>query len=705
MSDFDLRFKGALNTTHPVDLVFNAGGESAGNNVVLNATIDPPQLSSVVRALRNAYLSDSVPAPILSSTVVSTSVAVLNASVPAPNLTSLSFVQANVELSATIDAPVLNAVVIGLRTATLSGVIDPPTLASSVVSVNSIFATASIDPPSMTSTLHYDNAVNRGLRASFGDAWQSADRLADDFESKSQQSDPNAVYVTSTVSNTDKLNQQSVVPSENTISTNRDASLDWSNALSVSSGSGSQFNALSIFRVSTSPLWSVAIPVSQASNVLHDEMLRQPRTTNLVRWGMSDWRHQLSDSGFNVAKNRPVSKLGPWGVAMRPNYGRTVKPTVPPIDDGYKPPSGIAVNLLFKEKATTDTHVLFGIKQYVPAKKIVPVKRAYIVMNTFDLVVLATGSRIETYTMEMTIDMDSWTWGFNANIAAKELPKILPSGAPVIVVATVNGEPFRFIVESRRRSRSFGKEAIGISGRGVSALLADPYSPVMNFTNTQSRTANQLADDALLLNGVSIGWAVDWQIEDWLVPTGAWSHQGTYMSAITTIVASAGAFVQPDPVNNILRILPRNKVKPWELSTSSADIEIPSAVIETESVTWEDRAEYDSVYVSGTTSDGVLGLVRRTGTAGDKPAPMVTDPLITDAVAARQRGIFELSRYGSVVKRELNFPVLSETGIVMPGATMQYTDNGISNTGFVNSVRVNVSLPSIRQQISITSYD
>lgn len=645
MGDFDLRFKSPLVTTHPVDLRFNSGDDAVTENTAT--------------------------------------------------------------LAATIDAPTLNALALELRRAVLSAAIEAPSLDAVVYRVVDAAMVATIDTPTLESRFGFDNAVYRGAGLVTSNAWGDASTL--DAYRSDQSETPKSInsYVTSTTSDALSTTKSSDFMLDTAIPKKQHVDSSWNVASSVLASAASSNKTFASSKRYRDSIWQTAVAVQKTSFNSHFELLRKPRTESTAAWSLAIVRQRGSSDPFAVALRSLSQKGNSWTETKRPDYGIYVRPVDPTIPDGYKPPVGNAVVLLFKEKATTDTDILFGIRQYVPSKKVIPIRRAYAVINTTDLRLVETNQRIETFSMDMSIDMDSWTWGFSANVAARELPKLLPSapGIPVLVDALVNGEHFKFLVESTRRSRSFGKDAISISGRGMSATLADPYSPTTSFTNTQARTAQQLMNDALTNNGVPIGWTVDWQIDDWLVPTGVWSHQGNYMSAITTIAASVGAFVQPDPANKVLRIKSRNKVKPWDLHLSEADIEIPSAVIETESVAWEDRAKYDSVYVSGTTDDGVLGLVRRSGTAGDKPAPMVTDALITNAIAARQRGIFELSRFGSIVKRDLNLPVLNESGIIMPGAIVKYTDGGISTTGVVNGVRVNVASPSVRQQISITSYE
>ena len=55
--------------------------------------------------------------------------------------------------------------------------------------------------------------------------------------------------------------------------------------------------------------------------------------------------------------------------------------------------------------------------------------------------------------------------------------------------------------------------------------VAAPYAPVMTFSNTEGRTARQLMDDVLTVNGIPLGWTVDWGLTDWNVPAGAFARR------------------------------------------------------------------------------------------------------------------------------------------------------------------------------------
>lgn len=70
--------------------------------------------------------------------------------------------------------------------------------------------------------------------------------------------------------------------------------------------------------------------------------------------------------------------------------------------------------------------------------------------------------------------------------------------------------------------------------------LAASYAPVMNFQQPQARTALQLIDDVLTLNGIPLGWNIDWGLTNWNVPAGVFTQQGTWMEALVAIASAAG---------------------------------------------------------------------------------------------------------------------------------------------------------------------
>ena len=161
--------------------------------------------------------------------------------------------------------------------------------------------------------------------------------------------------------------------------------------------------------------------------------------------------------------------------------------------------------------------------------------------------------------------------------------------------------PFKLRLERTSRDRRFlPQERWSVSGRGLAAVLAEPWAKSMPFGSpTQTLTAQQLAAEVLKVNGVSIGWGIDWQLEDWQVPAGAWALQGSYIDAINDIAAAAGGYVQPHHTDQVLRILPKYPAAPWHWGDVVPDFEIPGAAAEVEGTEFLDKPDYNRVFVGG----------------------------------------------------------------------------------------------------------
>ena len=442
------------------------------------------------------------------------------------------------------------------------------------------------------------------------------------------------------------------------------------------------------------------------------------------------WKNMLRDRrkdlhmSHQVARPLEFGSYQDWQVATPKELGwaprhqeaMRPKPAQAPIVIPPKPklcyePSP---HLVFKGSGAIIDGNLLYICEYDPAVELVdretiviPVRKAYIVMNEVRLFKVGSPDiELPVLNLSLEIDMDSWTWGFSVQLPMQALPDVYSSvvGSPVELRARINGEDYRLLAEKVSRSRQFGKASVVVSGRGISAFLADPYSPQKNFSSQNDATAQQLFNNALTDNNVSIGWLVDWGITDWFVPGNVWSTKGTYKDAVSSIAKSVGAFIYPHPSEQKLFVKPRYYKYPWEWPLATPDIELPSSVVETESVQWEEYPQYDGVYVSGV-SQGVLAHVRRSGTLGGTLAPMFTDSLITRPEAARMKGSELLSKTGKVATIKLSLPVLPETGIIKPGNLIRYTDNGESIKGMVKGVQIAArELNSLRQTIEVEAH-
>ena len=396
--------------------------------------------------------------------------------------------------------------------------------------------------------------------------------------------------------------------------------------------------------------------------------------------------------------------------AMRPPAGRsTIKPPEPEKEGCYEQLVGGPIELLFCKSWTSVANLVFACCKSggpQPGKVIVPVRKVYIVLNQIVLTRLDTGVELPALGFNMSLDFQSWTWNWSASLhknAATHLGRG-QDGQPAQLLAQVNGVPFKLCLERTSRDRSFmPQERWSVSGRGLASVLSEPWARSMSFGNpSQALTAHQLALEALKINGVGIGWDIDWQLQDWPVQAGAWALQGSYIDAINDIAAAAGGYVQPHNTDQVLRILPKYPAAPWAWGDVTPDFEIPAAVAEVEGTEFVDKPDYNRVFVGGV-SAGVFGPITRAGTAGDLIAPQVTHALITDVTAQRQRGLAELANTNRQAILTLTMPVLPEAGVILPGKFVRYQGSETA-MGIVRSTAISWAAPRLRQTLEIETH-
>lgn len=474
-----------------------------------------------------------------------------------------------------------------------------------------------------------------------------------------------------------------------------------------------------------------AMPVPpQALGSAHGDMLRRSLHLGTTHADSIDLRQGLSSASQDMIRRRASlntatqSAVGlnvsrgsrhTWALAaaayrrslhqpaMVPPPG--VVRVVPPVDPCYEPDA----NMLFEALGPADSHLIFYCENHdtPPGSEtaVVPIRSVYIVINTVTLRRVEGNVMLPAFSLSLSIDVDSWTWSFSASLPVELLAQVRKvDGSPVELEARINDNLYRVLAEEISTDRSFGSARLSVSGRGKNAVLASPYSPVLTFANSDERTAQQLMADVLTYNNMPLGWDIDWQLEDWIVPAGVFNANGSYIDGLNAIAGAAGAYLQPHPTEQTMRALLRYPVKPWEWGTVIPDYELPSAVTTQEAIQYVSKPRYNRVYVRGQ-QQGVNGRVTRSGTAGDLAAPMVTDPLITTAVAARQRGTAILGDTGEQAMVTLRLPVLEETGVIHPGKFVRYTDGSNVKIGLVRGTSVDASLPEVWQSIQVETHE
>jgi hypothetical protein len=213
-------------------------------------------------------------------------------------------------------------------------------------------------------------------------------------------------------------------------------------------------------------------------------------------------------------------------------------------------------------------------------------------------------------------------------------------------------------------------------------------------------TAQQLAGEVLEENGVSIGWAIDWQLTDWLIPAGAQSYQGDRIGAIDDILQACGGYIQADRENQTLYLLHRYPLLPRDWPDAIPDLILPPDLIQRESTEWRDKPRNDAVYVSGA-EGGVLGHVTLRGSGGTREAPAVVHRLITHADAARQKGRAILGDTGRQARVSIDMPLSMDTGLVSVGHMVRIVEAGDMWQGMVRAVSIAARWPTVTQSLEL----
>lgn len=571
------------------------------------------------------------------------------------------------------------------------------------------------DTPVLAMAVTYDLGVSRGPRRTVGASWQTA--TPSPVQVSAEWTAPVPRHISTRVGIVDAQPLRDV-----------EVRTRWEEGQPLTMRTSTAWDGAAPLRIRPTTIAAhEGLPVKfQRSTGWQEAAMLRPKSTTF-RYQETLRVHQPISTGYEEA--RPVHRsytsvaadadglvrswVVPWQEARRAPPGTSVI-VVPPVDPDlcYTPPAGDSVELAFDSLWDGSTDLIFVCDNHPVdpggpgATVTVPVREVYMISNSVSLT-LADGTVIPTNTFSLSIDYQSWTWGLTATVAYASLAMFGfdESGDPVQVWAHVNGQVFKLFVQAGSSQRQFPSGTVSLTGIGLISTLDAPYSPTLTFDNAGSdKTAQQIANDALTENGVSIGWAVEWGLVDWLVPARAWSFQGTYATALQTIAAAAGGYLQPHPTDLTARILPLYPTPPWEWAAVTPDFELPSAVTLVEGIAWSSLPEYNAVWVSGANGQGVLAEVKRTGTAGDVLATMVTDALITHADAARQRGVSILGNTGKQALVSLQLPVLSETGVILPGKFVRYIDGGVSRIGIVRSTQVDVNFPAVWQTIGVETH-
>ncbi|MFD2756213.1 hypothetical protein [Comamonas terrae] len=439
--------------------------------------------------------------------------------------------------------------------------------------------------------------------------------------------------------------------------------------------------------------------------VRFEETLRDRRALVRVDARRAMGLHIGLCSGAGPALPLHLAQRVRYQKARRPPAGRSAltPPRPPDPEHCYRQHVGGPIELVLCKPWAPAADLLFACCKAdgTPARFVIPVLPVYMQIHHLTAHLLPGMEPVALTDVVIAADDDSYCWSLSAQGPEHLLDQLAPAGAlPQRLQIGIDGISFVFAVTGLARSRTFERRSVAVQGISVTAMLGAPYMPRQTWLAEAPATAQQLALAALEFTGVGL----DWQIADWLLPAGAWSFQGTPLQAVLRLAESVNAVVRSHRTAEQLVVAPRYAHLPWEWGTAVPDVQMPAAVIVTDELRPDPRAEYNAVYVAGGSVGGVLGHVVRAGSGRDRLAPQIQDDLITHADAARMRGGWALAASGNKLQHTIGMPVLTggtNPGILNPGQLLEVADTGGTWRGLVRGVSVSASMPRVRQQLVV----
>lgn len=520
----------------------------------------------------------------------------------------------------------------------------------------------------------YDNAVNRGVCTQINVSFDAAAaekvaNLATTWRpSQFKPLEKRAVWQAAQAAGADVRTRW-----QRSQATLVDKSAPWQQGKAVVIDAATQWQKTKVTPLSKAAWWDMAQPVDHVAALAFDYAKFTPLSRTALWDGLPTPANAALVMPFDdKAKRQHLNRVAPWDTAKTVrSYGGPWAYVVPQIPPPYVQPRSTHLVLCCLQPRFEDgviALVLGSDPCVVPTvtTAILPA-RFYMSVHEITAQLLPSGAYIPIRDITVSADKGSFCWNFSASGHISLFDQLVPtSGLPQQIRFYIDGIGFVFVVGSVRKTEAFGKKGVQFSGRSVTALLSAPYAREATWYNSTAQTAQQLAENVLQYSGVTL----DWGVPDWLVPAGAWSHQGTPLSAVQAIAQAIGGYVQSHRTDPVLQVrhpypelaggLPGGPWN-WYAAGVTPDVTLAAEALMTIGTERRDEADVNGVYVSGT-NQGVLALVKRIGTAGEKLAGMATDPLITANVAALQRGLSILGAAGSKHFIDFELPILTGSG-------------------------------------------
>ncbi len=399
--------------------------------------------------------------------------------------------------------------------------------------------------------------------------------------------------------------------------------------------------------------------------------------------------------------------LQPTGSPFKFNFERALNP----IDVDRTLTWGYGINNFVIGGVTTITSRPDPVVPPEPDPPIVHINyEVYRVVNTVNITVRPSGQFLDFENFTITRDVESFAWTCTFDLLTEQSYNLVrPVGRALQTIdININGTIFTVFVgkanTSIRASTNGTTRVYRCTAWSNLKRLSYPYARRRSFTDSQARTAAQIATNEL----AGTGFTVDWQTVDWQVPVGVHTYQNkTSLGAVLGVVNGVGGVIVPDLSEDTFTVRPYYPVSPWNWDDEFTQInrqmnESQFFSIDNDTIP---RDNPNGVYVYGQ-EQGVGVFAVRLGTSGSELLPDVVDRYITANTAGQERGRIEVAR-NSFIELIPMSTYIDENGIIMPQELIEFTAlDGTTWRGMVVQTTVNCSRvgTALTQQITIARF-
>ena len=335
----------------------------------------------------------------------------------------------------------------------------------------------------------------------------------------------------------------------------------------------------------------------------------------------------------------------------------------------------------------------------IPKQVTIPAKNYYDNLVTFTVKrgteVISDLVNFESFSANVSVNVNPWQFELiTSNVEALTL---INKGDVLEVDLGHAGYVFKMYVESKFTKLRFNSSNVVISGRGLTAEMSTPFVAPNNVTYGSDLNLTQILELQLPL-----GWTIVNNNFDWLVPAFTYNVESLSPAAtIQDICEKTGAVMVAHPSVKAIDIRPRYPFRPWAVVDADVDYFVPLAAIEELTLTDDIVLLGDSIYIHGTTSDGILANVVKTGEAGTSPLPTIANELIVDANAARALGnrILSASRDVTTIKG-LTFIGIDSIPLILPTYVCKVDGQYLTVSSLSLQVSSSQGIPTIRQALT-----